>query len=254
MQSVLALLNQCLVGCKLLFDAGENCLSKFLLMIGVFKQLLFRRVRDKGGFYQNGGDALPFKHREARLFDFALVEPIDASQLIEHCSAKPQAVADGPRGSHVDKHGRHLFVDGGDVDAADQIGFVLIFREPAGGSGCGSFLTQCKNARAAYIAFDPSVGMNAYEQVCFYSASNGDTSAQTHKVVGIARHYRFHAGFRTDELHEAACNGEYDILFTSAASTDCTGILPAVTGVDNDGNDVGTFGGPSLLCRRRCRF
>lgn len=54
--------------------------------------------------------------------------------------------------------------------------------------------------------------MNAYEQVCFYSASNGDTSAQTHKVVGIARHYRFHAGFRTDELHEAACNGEYDIL------------------------------------------
>ena len=51
MQSVLALLNQCLVGCKLLFDAGENCLSKFLLMIGVFKQLLFRRVRDKGGLY-----------------------------------------------------------------------------------------------------------------------------------------------------------------------------------------------------------
>ena len=144
MQSVLALLNQCLVGCKLLFDAGENCLSKFLLMIGVFKQLLFRRVGDKGGFYQNGGDALPFKYREARLFDFALVEPIDASQLIEHCCAKPQAVADGPRGSHVDKHGRHLFVDGGDVDAADQIGFVLIFREPAGGSGCGSFLTQCK--------------------------------------------------------------------------------------------------------------
>ena len=97
MQSVLALLNQCLVGCKLLFDAGENCLSKFLLMIGVFKQLLFRRVGDKGGFYQNGGDALPFKYREVRLFDFALVEPIDASQLIEHCCAKPQAVADGPR-------------------------------------------------------------------------------------------------------------------------------------------------------------
>lgn len=70
---------------------------------------------------------MPFKYREARLFDFALVEPIDASQLIEHCCAKPQAVADGPRGSHVDKHGRHLFVDGGDVDAADQIGFVLIF-------------------------------------------------------------------------------------------------------------------------------
>ena len=89
--------------------------------------------------------------------------------------------------------------------------------------------------------------MNAYEQVCFYSASNGDTSAQTHKVVGIARHYRFHAGLRTDELYEAACNGEYDILFTSAASTDCTGILPAVTGVDNDGNDVGTFRPQSSL-------
>lgn len=127
MRSALALLNQCLVGCKLLFDAGENRLSKFLLMIGVFKELLFRRVRDKGGFYQNGGDALPFKHREARLFDFAFVEPIDASQLIEHCCAQSQAVADGPRGGHVDKHGRHLFIDGGDIDAADQVGFVLIF-------------------------------------------------------------------------------------------------------------------------------
>ena len=53
------------------FDTGENCLSKFLLMIGVLSSCSSVGLEIKAVSTKMEGMPCPFKHREARLFDFA---------------------------------------------------------------------------------------------------------------------------------------------------------------------------------------
>lgn len=70
-------------------------------MIGVFSGIALPSGWRQGGFYQNGGDALPFKHRETRRSTFAaLVSRLIFAAHLGMRAMTRLSAADGPRGDH----------------------------------------------------------------------------------------------------------------------------------------------------------
>ena len=164
-------------------------------MIAVAQKIFFLRIGNKGRFDKDGRNALSLQNSKASLLNFVLVKPVDAFELVKHCCAERKAVADCPIRSHVDEDACYRLVDGGNVDAADQVGFILAFREPARRLRRGAALAESKDARAARTGFYPSIGMNADKQMRADLPCNRNPTAETHEMVGVAGHHGTHIGF-----------------------------------------------------------
>src|SRR5665213_1598544 len=66
------------------------------------------------------------EHGEARLLDRILVQRVDRLELVQHVAADPEAVVDLRRLRQVEQRARHQRVLDVEVDAADQVGGILL--------------------------------------------------------------------------------------------------------------------------------
>ena len=121
------------------------------------------------------------------------------------------------------------------IDAADEVGIVLLLSQPARGRAGGAALGQHIHRTAVGLGFDEGVGVDRHEQVRTHTSGTDDALTQRHEIVAVARQHRAHVGFGVDLALQAACDRERDVLLVAACSPDCAGIFAAVAGVEHDG-------------------
>ena len=108
----------------------ENRLRHFFLVALVIEPLFFFRIADERGLDQDRRDVRGFEHGEARLLGVRLVQGIDGAQLGKHRARQFEAVVDLGRLRQVEQGLREVPILDRDVDAAYQVGVVLLFCQP----------------------------------------------------------------------------------------------------------------------------
>src|SRR5690606_11368547 len=124
------------IGGEIIVDARENGPGNLALVSRAAQEVLLLRIADKGRFHQNGRNIGRLEHGKPRLFYLAAVDAVDLRQRTQHAVADFQGIIDLRGSGHIQQHTGRLAVVGADIQAADQIGCILFFGQPAsGGTG-----------------------------------------------------------------------------------------------------------------------
>ena len=148
--------------------------------------------------------------------------------------ASSQAIADGGGLRQVEQGAREVRVFHRKVHAADEVGLVFLFRQPARAGTGRTVFGQGEHRRTACLRFDEGVGMDGDEQVGMRLACLFHAPAQRDEVIAVADEDGAHARRVVDLRLESARDGESHILFMRAAPSVCARVFAAVPGIHGD--------------------
>ena len=177
-----------------------------------------------------------FRTRKARLLDPAFVPPTDAAERSQHLASDLGARAERRRLLQVDQDRSQHVVLAVDGDAADEIGRVLLLREPSRRLAARPAARQHVHGASPHARVPKRIRVNGDEQVRAVTPRNLGSAPQTDVVVAVANHHRPHARRAVDAALERAGDGQHDVLFPDARSGDGARIFAAVARIDGHDN------------------
>jgi hypothetical protein len=183
---------------------------------------------------QDRRDVGCLQHREAGLLDPRLVQASHPADLSQHLAAELQAVLDLRGGAHVEQRARHGGVVRLDVDAAHQVGGVLLVGHPARGGAAGCAVAQGEHRRAARLLVEEGVGVDRHEQVGLHAPRLAHPLVQRHEEVGVSGEHGAHAGMALMRSRSCIADLQHHVLLAQPARAGRAGILAAVARVDRD--------------------
>ena len=167
----------------------------------------------------------------------------DPADFTQERATELEAVVDLRRGAHIQQRALHRGILGLDVEAANQIGLVLLGRHPARSAARCTALTERKHTGTLWVRCEKCVSVQAHKQVCLHAACLLHPHLQRYKKVGVARQVGAHgvavdAG-GVDALAHQVGQAQHHVFFARAARSDGAGVFATVSGVQrNDDQPV----------------
>ena len=177
-----------------------------------------------------------------------LMQFVNAADFAQYRAREFEAVVDCRGLRQVEQHLLQRRIVDVDVDAANQVGLILLFREPACRRRRGAAFRQREHRRAACMWLYECVRVNRDEQIGLHLAGLDHAIGERHVVVAVADQDAAHVRFRIHQRLEFPGHRQCHVFLVSTAAALRPRIFATVAGIDCNGDEPYDFG------LRRCWF
>ena len=172
------------------------------------------------------------------------------ANLAQQAAAQLQAVFDLRGRAHVQQCTLHLGVLCAQVDAANQVGFVLFLCHPPGGTARRGALAQGKHTGPTGLWREKCIGMDADKQVGLDATCFLHPHLQRNKKIGIARQVGPHGvacnAAGVDAVAQHFGDFEHHVFFTRATRANGPRVFAAMPGIQRHHDQSLRAGGVRL--------